>query len=85
MEHHDWVRSEISKHLDAWVIYNSHSSWPDPSNCYIVYTDVSDVACRAQLSQEQDGQELPAAFLPHTFTDTQQKSSTTEQEAYGIY
>ena len=37
------------------------------------------------MSQEHDGQELPVAFLSHTFKDTQQKWSTTEQEAYGNY
>ena len=50
-----------------------------------MYTDASDDACGAQLSQEQDGQELPLAFLSYTFTDTQHKWSTTEQKAYGIY
>ena len=50
-----------------------------------MYTDASDDTCGAQVSQEHDGQELPAAFLSHTFTDTQWKWSTTEQEAYGIY
>ena len=39
----------------------------------------------AQLSQEHDGQELPVAFLSHTFTDTQYELSTIEQEACGIY
>ena len=29
--------------------------------------------------------EFPIAFLSHTFTETQRKRSTTEQEAYGIY
>ena len=29
--------------------------------------------------------EFPIAFLLHTFTETQRKYSTTEQEAYGIY
>ena len=58
--------------------------YPDPSKCYIVYTDASDDACRAQLSQEHDGQELLVAFLSHTFTDTQHNWSTTEQEAYSI-
>ena len=29
--------------------------------------------------------EFPIAFLSHTFTDTQRKLSTTEQEAYGVY
>ena len=47
--------------------------------------DASDDACRAQLSQEHDGMEFPIAFLSHTFTETQRKWSTTEQEAYGIY
>ena len=28
---------------------------------------------------------FPIAFLSHTFTETQQKWNTTEQEAYGIY
>ena len=52
---------------------------------YIVYTDASDDACRAQLSQEHDGMEFPITFPSHTFTKTQRKWSTTEQEAYGIY
>ena len=29
--------------------------------------------------------EFPIAFLSHTFTETQWKWSTTEQEAYGVY
>ena len=52
---------------------------------YIIYTDASDNACRTQLSQEHNGTEFPIAFLSHTFTETQRKWSTTEQEAYGIY
>ena len=59
--------------------------YPDPSKLYIVYKDTSDEARGAQLSQEHDGKELPVAFLSHTFTDTQLKWSTTEQENYGIY
>ena len=39
----------------------------------------------AQLSQEYDGTEFPIAFLSHTFTNTQWKWSTTEQEACGVY
>ena len=35
--------------------------------------------------QEHDGQELLVALLFHTFTDTQWKWSTMEQESYGIY
>ena len=49
-----------------------------------MYTDVSDDACRAQLSQEHNGTEFPIAILSHTFTENQWKWSTTEQEAFGI-
>ena len=43
------------------------------------------MTCRAQLSQVHDDTKFCIAFLSHTFTETQQKWSTTEQEAYGIY
>ena len=59
--------------------------YPDTTKPYIVYTDASDDACGAQLSQIHDGTEFPVAFLLHTFTDTQRRWSTPEQEAYGIY
>ena len=59
--------------------------YPDPNWKYIVYTDASDDACRAQFSQEHNGTEFPIAFLSHTFTETQCKWNTMEQEAYGVY
>ena len=59
--------------------------YPNPNKQYIVYTDASDDACGAQLSQEHDGTEFLIAFLTHTFLETQGKWSTTEQEAYGVY
>ena len=59
--------------------------YPNPSKKYIVYTDASDDACRAQLTQEHDSTEFPIAALSHTFLETQRKWSTTEQEAYGVY
>ena len=40
--------------------------YPDPARRYIVYTDASDNAHGAQLSQEHDGTEFPIAFLSHT-------------------
>ena len=52
---------------------------------YIVYTDASNDACGAQLSQEHNGTEFPVAFLSHTCNETQCKWSTTEQEAFGVY
>ena len=59
--------------------------YPDPNKRYIVYTNASDDACGAQLSQEHDGTGFPVAFLSHTFSDTQRKWSTMEQEAFGVY
>ena len=59
--------------------------YPDTTKPYIVYMDTSDDACRAQLSQIHNRTEFPVAFLSHTFTDTQRRWSTPEQEAYSIY
>ena len=59
--------------------------YPNPTKCYIVYTDASDDDCGTQLSQEHDGTEFPIAFLSHTFRDMQCKWSTTEQETYSVY
>ena len=36
-------------------------------------------------SCKNSGIEFPVAFLSHTFTETQQKWSTNEQEAYDLY
>ena len=49
------------------------------------YTNASHDACGVQLSQEHNGAEFSIAFLSHTFSETQRKWSTTEQEAYGVY
>ena len=59
--------------------------YPNPNKRYIVYTDASDDTCGAQLSQEHNDMEFPVAFLSHTFMETQQKWSTTEQDAYGMF
>ena len=45
--------------------------YPHPNITYIVYTNASDDACGAQLSQNHNGTEFPVAFLSHTFSDTQ--------------
>ena len=47
--------------------------YPDPARRYTAYTDASDDACGAQLSQEHDGIEFPIAFLSHTFTEPQEE------------
>ena len=72
-------------HLKETIVQAPILHYPNPDKRYIVYTNASDYACGAQHLQEHDGTEFPIAFLSHTFTETQWKWSTTEQEAYGIY
>ena len=70
-------------HLKEAIFQAPILHYPNPNKTYIVYTDASDD--EAQLSQEHDGTKFPVAFLSHTFTETQCKWSTTEQEAFGVY
>ena len=83
----DWTpeHHEAFLHLKEAIVQAPILHYPNPNRKYIVYTDASDDACRAQLSQEHNGTEFPVAFLSHTFTETQCKWSTTEQEAFGVY
>ena len=83
----DWTPSHHKAFLTLKeaIIQAPILCYPDPNRKYIVYTDASDDACGAQLSQEHNGTEFPIAFLSHTFMETQRKWSTTEQEAYGVY
>ena len=83
----DWTPSchKAFLTLKVAIIQAPILCYPDPNRKYIVYTDASDDACGAQLLQEHNGMEFPIAFLSHTFTETQRKWSTTEQEAYGVY
>ena len=83
----DWTpeHQEAFIHLKEAIVQAPILHYPNPNKTYIVYTDASDDACRAQLSQEHNGTEFLVAFLSHTFTDTQCKWSTTEQEAFGVY
>ena len=80
LTHHNAFLTLKESIIWAPILWN-----PDPNKQYIVYTDTSDDACGAQLSQEHDGTEFLIAFLSHTFLKTQRKRSTTEQEAYGVY
>ena len=83
----DWTLTHHNAFLTLKesIIRASILQYPNPNKQYIVYTDTSDYACGAQLSQEHDGTEFPIAFFSHTFSETQRKWSTTEQEAYGVY
>ena len=83
----EWIPTHHTAFLNlkGAIIQAPILHYPDPNKKYIVYTDASDDACRAQLSQENDGTEFFVAFVLHTFTETQRKWSTTKQEAYGVY
>ena len=84
----DWTLEHHTAflHLKEAIVQAPILHYPNPGKKYIVYTDASeDDTCRAQLSQEHNGTEFPVAFLSNSFTETQQKWSTTEEEAYGIY
>ena len=59
--------------LKEAIIQATRLHYPDPNKKYIVYTDVSDDACRTKISQEHDGTEFPVVFLSYTFTETQRK------------
>ena len=73
------------EHLKNAIVQAPILHYPNPNKTYIVYTDASEDACGAQLSQNHNGTKFPVAFLSHTFSETQQKWSTTEQEAFGVY
>ena len=83
----DWTPEHHNAflHLKEAILQAPILHYSNPGKRYIVYTDASNDACGAQLSQEHNSTEFPVAFLSHTFTETQWKWSTTEYEAYGIY
>ena len=69
----DWTPAHHAAflHLKEAIVQAPILHYPNPTKKYIVYTDASDDACGAQLSQEHNGTEFPVAFLSHTFTETQ--------------
>ena len=83
----DWTPEHQAAfiHLKDAIVQAPILHYPNPNKTYIIYTDASDDACGAQLSQEHNGTKFPVAFLSHTFSETQCKWSTTEQEAFGVY
>ena len=78
----DWTSTHHTAFLSLKVaiIQAPILHYPDP-----IRNTLSDDAYRAQLLQEHDKVEFPITFLSHSFTETQRKWSTTEQETYGVY
>ena len=69
----DWTLEHHAAffHLKEAIIQVPILHYQNPNKKYIVYTDASNDACGAQLSQEHNRTEFPIAFLSHTFTETQ--------------
>ena len=65
----DWTleHQEAFTKLKDSIIQAPILCYPNPNNRYIVYTNTSDDACRAQLTQEHNSTEFLIAFLSHTF------------------
>lgn len=68
--------------------------YPDTSKPYVLYTDASDKAIGACLVQEVENNnqigpgvknEKPFFFLSHKLSETQQRWSTVEKEAFAIH
>ena len=64
--------------------------YPNPPKRFVVFTDASDQAEAAVLTQEypsedRETKEMPTAYLSAQFSDTQFKWSTVVQEGYAIY
>ena len=64
--------------------------YPNPQKRYVVFTDASDQAAAAVLTQEykdddNEIKEMPIAYLSAQFSDTQFKWSAVVKEGYTIY
>ena len=69
----DWTPEHHAAflHLKEAIVQAPILHYPKPNKKHIVYTDASEDACKAQLSQEYNGTEFPVAFLSHSFMETQ--------------
>lgn len=78
------------EYLTSCLIHEPILKYPDPNKRYVIFTDASDQAASAVLTQEYpdaDGsmKEMPIAYLSAQFSDTQFKWSTIVKEGYAIY
>ena len=78
------------KYLKTCLTESPIIKYPNPQKRYVVFTDASDQAVAAVLTQEykDDGnkiKEMPIAYLSAQLSDTQFKWSTVVKEGYAIY
>ena len=57
----------------------------NPDHEYTLYTDSSEAHIGTVLTQDTRHGEQPIQYLSHKLSDTQQKWSIVEKEAYAIY
>lgn len=59
-------------------------AYPDPAKPYKLYTDASQYAVGAVLTQEKEGTERVIQYVSHTLSKVQQRWPIVEKEAYAI-
>ena len=60
-------------HLKDAIVQAPILHYPNPNKTYIIYTDASDDACGAHLSQEHDGTKISCSiFITYLFQNTTQ-------------
>ena len=74
----DWMPSHHTSFptLKEAIIQTPILCYPNHNKRCIIYTDASDDACRAHLSQEHNGTEFPIAFLSHTHSQKPKGNGT---------
>ena len=76
--------------LTTYLTESPILKYPNSQKRYVVFTDASDQAAAAVLTQEykdddNETKEMPTAYLSAQFSDTQFKWSTVVKEGYTIY
>ncbi len=59
--------------------------YPDFEKQFVLYTDASDLACGAVLTQEVNGVHLPIAYSSRAFTKGERNKAVIEKELLAIY
>ena len=80
----------VFEYLKTCLTESPILKYPNPQKRYVVFTDASDQAAAAVLTQEYKGDDneikvMPIAYLSAHFSDTQFKWNTVVKEGYTIY
>jgi hypothetical protein len=75
---------EAFETLKTALVTHPVLTYPDASKPYRLYTDASEFACGAVLSQESEDGEHPVQYVSKQFSTAQMKWPTYEREAFAI-